>query len=206
MALPEDQYNPEKAVKEKLTSYMGGLDRLNYSKPSYEEIRARLVDVDPPAPHHVDMAGPTREEINARLEAAEARVAWAVESMRAEVKTGVADIKTLGVEMKAQADKAQATADRFYADAGKVLAEIKLQGEVNRTQIMSMGYKFAAWFLGALVGLASLYFTVKKATQPEPAPTVQVVKGEGVVPFEVPTLKPVPVDPPSKPTIESPKQ
>ncbi|HGM6719894.1 hypothetical protein J5H43_01870 [Stenotrophomonas maltophilia] len=105
----------------------------------------------------------SREEVQARLDASEARVATSVESMRADAAQLRADVKTSLSEIRAQGDRAQASADRFYSEAGRLLAEIKLAGEQNKTAVMGMGYKVAAWIFGAIVAIASLSLAVYKA-------------------------------------------
>jgi len=126
------------------------------------------------------MTDVTRHEMNAALAASEAKVATAVESMRAdmaelraELREGNSQIKAQGEIAKANAAAFQADADRFYADARTLLAEsrtalteIRLAGERNKVNVMGIGYKFLTWFFGAIVALGGLYFTIKKAIAP----------------------------------------
>lgn len=141
-------------------------------------------------PHTETMADLTREELNAKLEACEARVAAAVESMRADWHGLRADVTQGIAEIRTQGERSQAAADRFYAEAGRVLAEIRLAGEKNRSTVMELGYRVAAWVFGAIVTLGSLYFTVRKAVEPPP------VASAAPAPQPAPTAQPAPKAPP----------
>lgn len=135
-----------------------------------------------------------REEVKARLETAEARIATAVESMRADAAELRSDLHTGLEQMKAQGMVAQANADKFYAQAGSILAdsktllaEIRQAGEKNRADMMGMGYKALTWIFGAALTLCGLYFTIKKAVTPVPAPSPAVSAPNGY-----PSAQPMP--------------
>lgn len=133
-----------------------------------------LIEGMHPRPQYVPMSGHddlTRHEIQARLEAADARVSGAVESIRADAATLRAELREGIAEIKAQGERSQAAADRFYAEAGRALAEIRLAAEQKRSTIMEMGYRAAAWIFGAMVALGGLYFTIRAAVS---APTTPV--------------------------------
>lgn len=135
---------------------------LRHQHPANDEIEESLT-ADVAQEKNSTMNDMTREEVKARLDASEARVATAIEGVRADAATLRADIKSTLFEIKAQGDRAQVSADRFYAEAGRVLAEIKLAGEQNKTAVMGMGYKVAAWLFGAIVAIGSLSLAVYKA-------------------------------------------
>jgi hypothetical protein len=137
---------------------------------------AESVEMPETKPQVEAMSEMNREEVKARLEASEARVATVVESMRAdseglrfELREGLSQIKVLGQISQANADKFYADAHKMMAESRTVLTEIKLAGEQNRTNVMAMGYKFAAWIFGAVIALSGLYFTVQKAIADRPA-------------------------------------
>lgn len=132
------------------------------------------------APPHDDgvMTSITREEVAAKLEASEARVATAVEAMRADAAELRAELREGHAQQKAQAEQAQAEASKFYAEAGRVLAEIRLAGEQNKTALMSIGYKAATWTLATFLALASFgiaaYNAMKRpAVQASPPTTIE---------------------------------
>lgn len=142
-----------------------------------DQFSARTIEKRPDEPIVESMSDLTRQEISATLAASEARVAVVVETMRAdaaelraELREGNALVKAQGEVAKASAASFQAEADKFYADARSLLAEsrtalteIRLAGEQNRTAIMGMGYKVAAWVFGAIVAVGSLSLAVYKA-------------------------------------------
>lgn len=101
------------------------------------------------APHDRRMTEVTRHEMAARLDATEARVALAAESMRS-------DMGQLRSEMAANAERAQANADRFYADAGRVLAEIRMTNSEHKAALYGVGYRVIAWTLGTILAVAGI--------------------------------------------------
>ena len=126
-----------------------------------EELESRHAD-----PDHRRMSDMTRDEIKSRLEASEARVATAVEGMRADAANLRADVKAALSEIRSQGDRAQASADKFYADAGRMLAEIRLAGEQNKTTVMGMGYKVITWTLGTILAIGGVSVGVYNALKP----------------------------------------
>lgn len=134
------------------------------------EAPAAPLDNSPTQPNINAMNEVTRHELAATVAASEARVATVVEGMRAdaaelraELREGNALMKAQGEKLQAQAIEASAAAGRFYSDAGRLLAEIKLAGEQNKTAVMGMGYKVAAWLFGTILAIGSLSLAVYKA-------------------------------------------
>jgi hypothetical protein len=107
------------------------------------------------------MSEMNREEAKARLEASEARVATAVEAMRA-------DNTALRSEIRAQGERAQVSADRFYAEAGKVLAEIHLANERQKVELYGLGYKVFSWTLATVLAVGGLSIGAYNALKPKP--------------------------------------
>lgn len=108
----------------------------------------------------------TRQELDARLEASEARVAMAVESMRADAASLRADVRDGLNEIKIQGVSAQASAEKFYADAGKLLAEIHLANERQKVELYGLGYKVIAWTLGTMLAVGSVAVAVYGVISP----------------------------------------
>jgi biotin operon repressor len=136
------------------TQYVSGSPSNLYGEP---------VANAPAKPETGSMSDLNREEVKARLEASEAKMATSVEGLRADGATLRADVNSALAEIRAQGDRAQASADKFYSEAGRLLAEIRLAGEQNKTAVMGMGYKIAAWLFGAIVAVASLSLAIYKA-------------------------------------------
>ena len=115
-----------------------------------------------PEEHIQPMNGPTREEVTARLEATEARVAMAVESIRG-------DSTAMRSEMSSHFERLQASQDRFHAQAGKVLAEIELSNEKHKVSIYGIGYKIFAWSFATVLAIAGVAATVYRLFLWKPA-------------------------------------
>lgn len=151
-----------------------------------------------------------REEVKARLEASEARVATVVESMRADaaelrsqLHTGLEQIKSQGAVAQASADKFYAQSESLLAESKTLLAEIRMAGEKNRADVMGMGYKVITWTLATILTVGSLsvgaYNALKpKQQQPISPPPVQIVPQELIIRQQQPEPAREPA-PPAKP-------
>ncbi|MCC8492167.1 hypothetical protein [Xanthomonas citri] len=117
------------------------------------------------------MSDINREEVKARLEASEARVAMSAEIIRSEMSQ-------LRSEMSMHAERAQASADKFYTEAGKVLAEIRLSNAEHKVAMYGVGYKVIAWTLGTILAFGSVglgaWKAIKDASPPH-APAQQTM-------------------------------
>lgn len=108
------------------------------------------------SPQNAGMTDLNREEVKARLEASEARVATAVEGIRGELGTMRAEFGAMRAEAAANAKVSQARADEFYAEAKSVLAEIRLANEQQKVAIYGVGYKVITWTLGTILAVGGL--------------------------------------------------
>jgi len=141
------------------------------------------------------MSDLNREEVKARLEAAEARIATSVEAIRA-------DSAALRAEMRSQGERAQGSADRFYAEAGKILAEIHLANERQKVEIYGLGYKVIAWTLGTMLAIGGVSLSAYNALKPKPQTTmptpVQLISPSQIIPPEM-ILRPLEAQPAQQP-------
>lgn len=158
----------------------------DYTRTNFRPSQSVTVEQMHDWPHDVVMSELTREEISARIEASEARVATVVESLRADASDLRADLRDGMARISSQGEVAQAKADQFYAEAHKLLAEsrtalteIRLAGEQSKVNVMGLGYKFLTWFFGAIValgGLGATVYTAVKRAQESGAATQNVVE------------------------------
>jgi len=123
----------------------------------------RHLEPEQPQAHDADMSEVTRNEMNARLEASEARVATVAEGIRGELSAMRADFAAMRAQSEADAKIAQARASEFYADARSALTEIKLASEQNKVTIYGIGYKVIAWTLGTILAVGSVALGVWRA-------------------------------------------
>ncbi|UGB46965.1 hypothetical protein LQ772_06650 [Frateuria edaphi] len=117
-----------------------------------------------------DMSDMNREEVKARLEASEARVATAVESMRADSAALRADLQTGLKTIEAQGSVMRSEAASFFADARRVLAEIQVAQEKDRNQYYALGYKVIVWSFGTVLTVAGLGLGFWNALHKAPPP------------------------------------
>lgn len=94
----------------------------------------------------------TRQEVQARIEASEARVAMVAESIKS-------DMSGLRSEISAQAKISQAAAETFYARANQVLSQIDLSNEKHKNALYGTGYKVIVWTVGTVITLGVLGMT-----------------------------------------------
>jgi hypothetical protein len=128
-----------------------------------------------PSGVHTDpMSDMNREEVKSRLEASEARVATAVEGMRADNAALRADLQTGIKAIEAQGQVMRAEAASFFSDARRVLAEIQVSQEKDRNQYYALGYKVIVWSIGTVLTVTGLglglWNAIHKAPPPSPAP------------------------------------
>ncbi|MCD9005183.1 hypothetical protein LDO31_02840 [Luteimonas sp. XNQY3] len=102
------------------------------------------------------MTDVTRHEMNARLEASEARVATVAESIRGELSAMRTDFVAMRAQSESDAKISQARASEFYAEAGKVLAEIRLANSEHKVSMYGVGYKVIAWTLGTILAVGGV--------------------------------------------------
>jgi hypothetical protein len=97
-----------------------------------------------------------REEVKARLEASEARVASALDGIRADTAVLRSDISAGLAKIQAQGEQMKADAGTFYAEARTVLTEIRLAQEQAKSSAYAIGYKVIVWSVSTVLALAGL--------------------------------------------------
>lgn len=106
---------------------------------------------DPLKSHHAVMSEMSREEVKARLEASEARVAASMETLRSDLGAGVARI-----------DVGLAKIDTGLAKMDTTLAQILTAVEKGKSDRYATGYKIITWSIGTVFALASLALAIYK--------------------------------------------
>lgn len=104
---------------------------------------------DPGTSHHVAMTDMSREEVKARLEASEARVAASMETLRSDLGAGVARI-----------DVGLSKIDTGLAKMDAKLAEILMAVEKGKSDRYATGYKIITWTIGTVFALAGLLLSI----------------------------------------------
>lgn len=144
-----------------------------------EQMREPIEAIEAGA-HDKGMNDMSREEVKARLEASEARVATAVEGMRADAAELRGDMAVALGRIQAQGDQMKADSSAFYADARTILAEIRLAQEQNRNTAYAIGYKVIVWAIGTVIALAGLaiggYNALKKPSPVTPTSVSEPAK------------------------------
>lgn len=101
--------------------------------------------------HDAVMSDMSREEVKARLEASEARVAASMETLRSDLGAGVARI-----------DVGLAKIDTGLAKMDTTLAQILMAVEKGKSDRYATGYKIITWSIGTVFALASLALAIYK--------------------------------------------
>lgn len=107
--------------------------------PRFDQYQKRRVENTGAQHHDADMSDMNREEVKARLEASEARVATSMETMRSDLGIGLAKI------------------DIGLAKMDTTLAQILVAVEKGKSDRYAAGYKIITWSIATVVALAGLY-------------------------------------------------
>lgn len=110
-----------------------------------------------------------RDEVKARIEASEARMATLAELVRSEAVTARAEITVGFRDLRAINDSIKADAAVFHAEAGRTFADLHRAHAANKADTYALGYRVATWVFGTLLTLMTLALAMYKAWRDFPS-------------------------------------